>query len=235
MDQTGRQRRAIIGIVLARRSPRRQIADTCDGTSSVGIRDMVAKADFVQAYFSRWDNDLDRAKTLLAAQEYYLEAMLVLSCHIGALASLRFPTLADNAAYKRVVLEYSGMRDFYEQIDLLFFLQWPRSEFSSHGDFLKLKNHAELAEAVEVTFRDEDTVRQDAKRYVSQQDFLEAVRAALSPGLISTISDCICRFFPTPNYSTDTFAVVPSTVFIFPSSAKSIFLMVAYVTTATTQ
>lgn len=142
----------------------------------------MAKADFVQAYFSRWDNDLDRAKTLLAAQEYYLEAILVLSCHIGALASLRFPTLADNAAYKRVVLEYSSMRDFYEQIDLLFFLQWPRSEFLSHGDFLKLKNHAEIAKAVEAAFGDENTVRQDTKRYVSQRDFLAAVSGSPFPG-----------------------------------------------------
>lgn len=143
---------------------------------------MVAKADFVQAYFSRWDNDLDRVKTLLASQEYYLEAILVLSCHIGALASLRFPTLVDNAAYTRVVLEYSGMRHFHEQIDLLFFLQWPRSEFSSDRNFVKLKNHGEIAKVVEAAFGDENTVRQDTKRYVSQQNFLAAVSGSPFPG-----------------------------------------------------
>lgn len=83
----------------------------------------------MQDYFARWDGDLDRARTLLADQKYYLEAWLVLSCHIGALASLRFPTLRDNEGYKRVVLQYSGMKDFYQQIDLSFFLQWPRSGF----------------------------------------------------------------------------------------------------------
>jgi len=106
---------------------------------------MTAKPDFVEAYFARWQGDLDRAKILLEDQKYYLEAWLVLSCYIGAFASLRFPSLRDNEAYKDVVLKYSGMKDFYEQIDLLFFLQWPRSDFSTHGDFLKLKNHADLA------------------------------------------------------------------------------------------
>jgi hypothetical protein len=87
--------------------------------------DVTTKADILKDYFAGWDNDLDRAKTLLSDQRYYLEGWLILSCHIGALASLRFPTLLDNESYKRVVLEYSDMADFYEQIDLLFFLQWP--------------------------------------------------------------------------------------------------------------
>ena len=143
---------------------------------------MTAKTDFVGAYFAHWDDDLNRAKTLLADQKYYLEAWLVLSCHIGALASLRFPTLRDNEAYKGVVLQYSGMRDFYEQIDLLFFLQWPRSEFSSHGDFLKLKNHTDLANKIEAVFGDENTVR-NQQRYVSQAECLAAVSQNSFPSL----------------------------------------------------
>ena len=119
---------------------------------------MTSKADFVKDYFAEWDNDLNRANTLLSEQRYYLEAWLVLSCHIGALASLRFPTLHDNESYKRVVLNYSGMPEFYEQIDLLFFLQWPRSEFSSHGDFLKLKDHAQVAKKIEASFGDENAI-----------------------------------------------------------------------------
>src|SRR5882724_6756773 len=81
---------------------------------------MTAKADIVEAYFARWQDDLDRAKDLLADQKYYLEAWLVLSCYLGAFALLRFPTLRDTEAYKGVVLQYSDMKDFYEQIDLLF-------------------------------------------------------------------------------------------------------------------
>jgi hypothetical protein len=143
---------------------------------------MSAKTDFVRAYFASWEDDLTRAKTLLADQKYYLEAWLVLSCHIGAFASLRFPTLQDNEAYKSVVLQYSGMKDFYEQIDLLFFLQWPRSAFSSHGDFLKLKNHADLANKIEAAFGDENTIR-NHQRYVSQAECLAAVSQNSFPGL----------------------------------------------------
>lgn len=135
----------------------------------------------MQDYFARWDGDLDRANTLLADQKYYLEAWLVLSCHIGALASLRFPTLHDNEGYKCVVLQYSDMKDFYEQIDLLFFLQWPRSDFSTHGDFLKLKNHTDIAKKIEAVFGDENTIR-NQKRYVSQADFIAAVSQSPFPG-----------------------------------------------------
>lgn len=124
----------------------------------------------MQDYFTRWDHDLDRAKSLLEDPKYCLEGWLVLSCHIGALASLRFPTLRDNEGYKRVVLEYSGMRDFYEQIDLLFFLQWPNSELSTHGDYLKLKSHTDLSTQIKAAFGDADQ-----KRYVSQAEFIGAV------------------------------------------------------------
>ena len=135
----------------------------------------------MQEYFARWEGDLERAKTLLADQKYYLEGWLVLSCHIGAFASLRFPTLRDNEGYKSVVLQYSGMKDFYEQIDLLFFLQWPRSDFSSNGDFLKLKNHTDLAKKIKAAFGDENIIR-NRQRYVSQHDFLGAVSQNPLPG-----------------------------------------------------
>ena len=80
----------------------------------------MGKTDYIGAYFEQWKGDLSRAEDLLKQPTYYLEAILILSCHIGGLASLRFPMLRDNEAYKKVVLEYSGMADFYNQIDLLF-------------------------------------------------------------------------------------------------------------------
>lgn len=142
---------------------------------------MTTKADILKDYFARWDNDLDRAEILLKEQKYYLEGWLVLSCHIGAFAALRFPTLRDNEAYKGVVLQYSGMRDFYEEIDLLFFLQWPKSDFSSHGDFLKLKDHAQIAKNIEAAFGNENTFP-NQRRYVSEVNFLAAVSQNPFPG-----------------------------------------------------
>ncbi|MDH4082144.1 MAG: hypothetical protein OEV99_00160 [Nitrospira sp.] len=127
------------------------------------------------AYFEGWQDDLARVKMLMADSKYYLEAILVLSCYIGALGSLRYPgEKEDNKAYKRVVREYSGKKDFYEQIDLLFFLQWPRSQFQSHKGYLKLKNHEEISKAIVDAYGDEVQIK-NGIRYISQQDFLTCV------------------------------------------------------------
>lgn len=83
---------------------------------------MTEKCETIKAYFEGWQENLARVKMLRADSKYYLEAILVMSCYIGALGSLRYPGEKDNKAYKRVVREYSGKKDFYEQIDLLFFL-----------------------------------------------------------------------------------------------------------------
>ncbi len=109
--------------------------------------------------------------------KYYLEAILVLSCYVGALGSLRYPGEYDNKAYKTVVREYSGMRDFYEQIDLLFFLQWPRSDFRTHGDYRELKNHTDVSKIIIATYGEEDQIK-SGTRYISQQDFVASVDRA---------------------------------------------------------
>lgn len=118
----------------------------------------------------------------MADSKYYLEAILVLSCYIGALGSLRYPSeKEDNKAYKRVVREYSGKKDFYEQIDLLFFLQWPRSQLQGHGDYLKLKNHAEISKVIVEAYGDEGQIK-NGTRYISQPGFLTCVERRPFPG-----------------------------------------------------
>jgi hypothetical protein len=110
---------------------------------------LTEKSKTIKAYFEGWQENLARGKMLMADSKYYLEAILVLGCYIGALGSLRYPgEKQDNKSYIRVVREYSGKKDFYERIDLLFFLQWPRSQFQSHGDYRKLKNHEEISKAI---------------------------------------------------------------------------------------
>jgi hypothetical protein len=132
------------------------------------------KALVIGDYFEGWQEDLARARSLLGDPKYYCEAILVLSCYIGALGSLRYPGEQDNKAYKTVVLEYSGKQDFYEQIDLLFFLKWPRSDFRTHGDYLKLKNHADVSTIIVTTYGTEDQIK-SGTRYISQQDFMKSV------------------------------------------------------------
>lgn len=131
---------------------------------------------FIEEYFKVWEKDLIKAKYLLTQNEYYLEAILVLSCYIGALASLRCPQLNDNKSYKKTVLEYSGKKDIYEKIDLLFFYQWPKSDFKDRGSYKKLKNYDEIKSILVSEFGDEDVVKNNM-RYVTQQDIIKHILA----------------------------------------------------------
>ncbi len=48
--------------------------------------------DFIMPYFDKWSSDIDRAETLIKSEEYFTEGIFVLSCYIGALARLRYPS-----------------------------------------------------------------------------------------------------------------------------------------------
>lgn len=141
---------------------------------------MTPKALFVEEYFKRWRADIEKAEELLANQRYYLESLLVLSCYVGAFASMRFPTLRDGEAYVKVVLEYSGKREFYEQIDLLFLCQWPRSKLRDHGDYKSLKNHAEIVAVLNGLYGSEEDIKAGT-RYLSPSRLISEVVAAAIP------------------------------------------------------
>ena len=137
---------------------------------------MSDKTFFIDEYFKQWDRDIAKARELLANPRYYLEGILVLSCYIGALAAMRFPALRDGEAYVKVVLGYSGRRDFYEQVDLLFFYQWPRSKLRDNGIY-KLKNYTEIVEALKRAYGTEEDVKTKT-RYVSPAAVTSEVAAA---------------------------------------------------------
>jgi hypothetical protein len=100
-----------------------------------------AKGEFISAYFDERKRQLARARKLINQQEYLLEGILVLCCHIDSFATLRFPFLKSRAAFKQVLLKYSGKRAFYEKIDLLFLYQWPTSHLRNNGDYKTFKNY----------------------------------------------------------------------------------------------
>ena len=135
---------------------------------------MTTKIHYMNDFFEQLEEDLERAQALLRDAHHYLDAILLLSCHIGSYASLRYPNLTDNQSYKKVVLEYSGQRELYEQIDLLFFCQWPQSEFKDHGSYLKLKNHSEIAKIIKGEYGDENAIR-TGSRYISPNTLLELI------------------------------------------------------------
>src|SRR3990172_10488821 len=138
---------------------------------------MSDKARFINEYFKQWGRDIVRARELLINPHYYLEGLLVLSCYIGAFASMRFPSIPDGKAYVKIVLEYSGKRDFYEQIDLLFFYQWPRSKLRGNGDYKALKNRDEIVDVLKRVYGSEAGIKVGI-RYVSPPELIDHVLAA---------------------------------------------------------
>ena len=141
---------------------------------------MSEKTFFIDAYFEQWNKDVLKSAELLTSSRFYLESILVLSCYIGAFASMRFPSLKDGEAYVKVVLEYSGKRDFFEQIDLLFLYQLSRSKLRDNGNFKSLKNHTEIVEALTKVYGTEEDIKKET-RYVSPADVTAFLLAAAIP------------------------------------------------------
>ena len=139
---------------------------------------MSDKTDFIDAYFDKWKQDIERAETLLRDDRFVLEGYLVLVCYLGALASQRYPSLRDNEAYCQLTLEYSGKRSFYEQIDLLFLFQWPRSTFRNHGHYTSFTEYPDLVRAIESKFGTESDLN-ESNRYVSPDEIISVVKSKI--------------------------------------------------------
>jgi hypothetical protein len=140
-----------------------------------------AKLGFILSYFDEWDRDVQRATELLDSGKFLLESILTLSCYIGALAGLRYPDIRhESDSYPKIVLEYSGLRDFYEQIDLLFFYQWPNSKLREHGDYKALKNYVQIAKALEAKYGSVEDVKEKT-RYVASAEIVSIAQAANMP------------------------------------------------------
>ncbi|OGG01246.1 MAG: hypothetical protein A3F83_14205 [Candidatus Glassbacteria bacterium RIFCSPLOWO2_12_FULL_58_11] len=139
------------------------------------------KVFLLDEYFKSWDRDVTKAAELLGNQRYHLEGILVLSCYLSAFAAMRFPDLRDREAYINIVNDYSGKRDFYEKIDLLFLYQWPQSKLCDNGRYKKLKNYSEIVAALKKTYGGENDVKAGI-RYVSPKDIIFHVLTAAIPG-----------------------------------------------------
>ena len=139
---------------------------------------MSDKTDFIDAYFEKWKRDIERAETLLRDDRFVLEGYLVLVCYLGALASQRYPSLRDNEAYFQFTLEYSGKKSFYEQIDLLFLYQWPRSKFRVHEPYASFKEYSDLARAIEPQFGAESDLN-ETNRYVNPAEIIYVAKSKI--------------------------------------------------------
>jgi hypothetical protein len=143
---------------------------------------MSGKLPYIEAYFQRWQDDLVRAGELLHIPRFYLEAWLVLSCYIGAFGAMRFHSMRDGESYVKIIFDYSGKRTFYEQLDLLFLYQWPRSKLRDHGTYKSFTQHADVVAALQRIYGSENELKPET-RYVDQSAALSQVLVARMPVL----------------------------------------------------
>ena len=143
-----------------------------------------AKREILHYYFAAWRDDLGRAKVLLEG-DYCLEGILILSCYIGALARLRYPTCSDRDRYRKVVMEYSGLSDTYEKVDLLLFYQWEKTDLAEDKKYKALTNYEKIKNTLVDTFGDEAGLKgeKQSNRYQPPDTVLEAVAAHPFKGL----------------------------------------------------
>jgi hypothetical protein len=132
-------------------------------------------------YFDKWSSDIGRAETLIKTEQYFTEGILALSCYIGALARLRYPTeMKDWESYKKIVAAYSGLFNIYENIDLLFFVQWPQSSLAKDRIYCKMKNHAALSSLLKAHFGDTQDIKKSADRYQKRKDLFRIITQSKS-------------------------------------------------------
>lgn len=135
------------------------------------------KSFFIEAFFDQLDRDIRKAQELLETPRYYLEGILVLSCHIAAMAAMRFPQERDGQAYVKLVLDYSGLRSFYEQIDLLLLYQFPESKLSEHGTYKTLQRYPDIVKCLKAKYGSTDEVK-NGERYVPVETLVEHISEA---------------------------------------------------------
>ncbi|MFH0812458.1 MAG: hypothetical protein V2A69_06420 [Pseudomonadota bacterium] len=126
--------------------------------------------DLITGYFKQWQQDIERAESLITSDQFFLEGLLVLCCYVGALGRLRYPKeTRDLKSYKTIVWEYSSQKDVYENIDMLFFYQWPRSILADKNVYQKLRNYSELVNVFNREFGDEAVIT-NQQRYQKREE-----------------------------------------------------------------
>jgi len=135
------------------------------------------KLETISQLFDEWNAYVARAETLFTSEDYFVEGVLVLCCYIGALARLRYPQeTKDWRSYKTIVWEYSGQRAIYENVDLLFLYQWPRSKLSNNKAYAGIKNYPDLITLFKAEFGDEEEIRNEPRRYQKRENLVHCVK-----------------------------------------------------------
>jgi len=136
-----------------------------------------AKIHYIKIYFEDLEHALARAVKLSSSNEYHLEGITILLCHIAAISRSRYPTLKDWAAFKEIIKNYSDKYDLFENIDLLLFYQWPHSKLSEDKIYHQLAQYEEIVSVFEQAIGNEETIRETPQRYQKRKDLLDILSA----------------------------------------------------------
>ncbi len=132
------------------------------------------KSLFIESFFEGLEGDFKRARRLYYSKAFRLEGMTVMICQIAALARYRYPNERDWKSFKDIISNYSGKYDVYENIDLLFFYQWPESKLASDREYQKLAHYIAIKAEFEKSFGDIESIRSGSNRY-QKREYLEAL------------------------------------------------------------
>jgi len=162
-------------------------------------RDVKAKKLSIEAYFEEWQNRIDKAEKLLLDNKYGLEGLIVLLCYIGSFAYLRYGDKQgkDSKNYTKIVKEYSGFRDIYSKIDLLFFYQLRKTQAYKRNRkyYNKFNNYLHVRKIfIKEYGNNKDNIKSE-KRYAIKKAILDLlIKKGVEEALISDVKNNIDKF-----------------------------------------
>lgn len=136
------------------------------------------KSHLLKCYFEEIENAQARAEELCSNNRFHLEGITILMCHIAAISAARYPGQKDWASFKKLVRNYSDHYDLFENIDLLFFYQWPKSKLANDSRYKKLKNYQEISEILKARFGKEEQINESNARYQKRKILSDILKSS---------------------------------------------------------
>ncbi len=136
----------------------------------------------IEAYFEKWTKELEKTKKVLESNNLLPQWLILMCCYIDAFSKLRYPDKVNNEAFKSLVLEYSGEKEFYSQIDLHFLYMIDKSLWADNRLLNKLKNRITIKKVLEDNFEGMGDYYSKS-RYQSSNDVLDAFRNSKAAGI----------------------------------------------------
>jgi hypothetical protein len=141
----------------------------------------MSKIEIIEPFFTKWENDVQRAEELMNDKNYFIEGLIVVVCYIGALGALRYQGEKDWKAYKDIISNYSGYTDTFENIDLLLFYQFKISKLANENIYKKLNNYDEIFKIIESEYGNAESIKTSNTRYIKKEGLCDLIKSKNQP------------------------------------------------------